>query len=69
MTTFSIRVDGSEVARVTGDGIECAKKQRDKWSEEFQDDPKLLRLVREGKTILVFYVSAMENVTVEKVSE
>lgn len=67
--TYKISVDGAEVARVSGEGITCAKRQRDRWSDAFEDDPKLLRIVREGKTILVFYVSAAENVVVEKVSE
>jgi len=64
--TYKICVDGSEVGRVSGEGITCAKRLLDKFSDTLVDDPKMLRLQRDGKTILVFYVSAEENVTVEK---
>lgn len=69
--TYSIRLDGAEVARVSGEGLTCGKKLTgpEAMGGEFVDDQKLLKLVRDGKTILVFYVSAAENVTVEKVSE
>jgi hypothetical protein len=55
--------------RVSGERIECANKLKDKFSVEFEDDPKLLRIMREGKSVAVFYVSTAENVTIEKVSE
>jgi hypothetical protein len=67
--TYSIKVDGCEVGRVSGEGITCAKRLVDKFSDTLVDDPKMLRLQRDGKTILVFYVSAAENVSVEKVSD
>jgi len=66
MDTYSIRIDGSEVGRVSGERIECGKRLVDKWSEKFEDDLRLLRIVRDGKSVAVFYVSASENVTVEK---
>jgi|GEM_PF-4265922 len=72
MDTYSIRVDGSEVARVTGDGITSSQRAQFKpgtFDTEVVDDPKLLKLVRGGKTILVFYVSQEKNVSVERVSE
>lgn len=65
--TYSIKIDGSEVGRVSGERIECGKRLVDKWSEKFEDDPKLLRIVRDGKSVAVFYVSAGDGVTVEKV--
>lgn len=69
METFVIRVDGCEVGRVSGEGISCAKRLLDKFSDKLVDDPKMLRLQRDGKSILVLYISAEENVTVEKVGE
>lgn len=71
MDTYAIRVDGSEVARVSGEGLTLGKKLvgSEAMGGEFVDDPKLIKLLRDGKTILVFYVSAAENVSVEKVSE
>jgi hypothetical protein len=67
--TYSIKVDGCEVGRVSGEGISCGRRLLDKFSDKLVDDPKLLRLQRDGKTIVVFYVSAAENVSVEKVSD
>lgn len=67
--TFVIKLDGSEVARITGEGITCGQKvvlNREKFVEEFVDDPKLLRIVRDGKSIVVWYVSSAKNVTVER---
>jgi hypothetical protein len=65
--TYIIKCDGCEVGRVSGEGITCAKRLVDKFSDKLEDDPKMLRLQRNGKTILVFYVSADENVTVDKI--
>lgn len=67
MDTYLIRIDGSEVGRVSGERIECGKRLVDKWSEKFEDDKRLLKIIRDGKTIVVFYVSPSDNVTVEKV--
>jgi hypothetical protein len=67
--TFVIRVDSCEVGRVSGEQIQCGKRLRDRFSTEFEDDPRLLRIVRDGKSIAVFYVSMAENITVEKVVE
>lgn len=69
MIRYSIKVDGHEVGRVSGERIECAKKLKDKFSVEFEDDPKLLRIMRDGKSVAVFYVSAAENVSIEKVGQ
>jgi hypothetical protein len=67
--TYVIRVDGCEVGRVSGEGITCAKRLVDKFSDKLEDDPKLLRLQRHGKSIAVFYISADANVTIERVAE
>ena len=66
---YSIKLDGSEVARISGESIVSGKKVADKsWRDvELVDDPRMLRIVREGKTVAVFYVSTAENVSVEKV--
>jgi hypothetical protein len=62
-----------EVARISGESIVPCKKAQtvsgtyDKI--EMVDDMRLLKLNFEGKTILVLYVSAAENITVERVSE
>jgi len=68
--TYVIRCDGSEVGRVSGEGLSCGQRLTgpELMGGELIDDPKLLRMKREGKTIAVFYVSAEENVTVEKVA-
>ena len=67
--TFVIRVDGCEVGRVSGEQIQCGKRLRDRFSTEFEDDPRLLRIVRDGKSVAVFYVSMAENISIEKVGE
>jgi len=70
MDTYSVKLDGKEVARITGKGITTAKKAqfiKGTYQTELVDDPKLLKLTVDGKTILVFYVSSEPNVTVEKV--
>ena len=69
MDTYSIKVDGSEVGRVSAERIECGKRLVDKFAGTMEDDPRMLRIVRDGKSVAVFYVSTAENVTVEKVSE
>lgn len=67
--TFSIRVDGSEVARVSGEGVMFAQRLKDRFSSEFVDDDRMLKLVSDGKTIFVLYVHPAKNVKVERVSE
>jgi hypothetical protein len=67
--TYSIKVDGSEVGRVSGERVECGKRLMDKFTGAMEDDPKLLRIMREGKSVAVFYVSADAGVTVENVVE
>lgn len=71
MDSFVIRVDSCEVARVSAERIECGKRCVDKFSGTMEDDPRMLRIMRDGdsKPVAVFYVSARDNVTVEKVSE
>ena len=67
--TFKISVDGCEVGRVSGEGITCAKRLVDKFADKLEDDPKMLRLQRNGKSVAVFYISADANVTIERVAE
>jgi hypothetical protein len=69
--TFVIRVDGCEVGRVSGESLTCGKKLTgpELMGGDFVDDPKLLKILREGKTIAVFYVSGAANVTIERVAE
>jgi hypothetical protein len=69
MDTFVIRVDGCEVGRVSGERIELGKRLVDKFSEKFEDDHRLMKIIRDGKTIVVFYISPSDNVTVERVGE
>lgn len=64
---YRICIDGSEVGRVSGERIECGKRLVDKFAGTMEDDPRMLRIVREGKSVAVFYVSNSETVTVEKV--
>jgi hypothetical protein len=69
MDTFVIRVDGCEVGRVSGERIECAKRLKDKFTGEMEDDERLLRIIRDGKSVAVFYVSFASNITIEKVTD
>lgn len=68
---YKISVDGSELARVSGERIECGKKLNgtELTGGQLVDDLKLLKVVRDGKTVAVFYVSSAENVSVEKLNE
>jgi hypothetical protein len=66
--SWSVTLDGVELARITGEGFSPCKKIVGPYNEEkMVDDPKMLRLVKDRKTILVFYVSSAENVKVERV--
>jgi hypothetical protein len=69
---YSIKLDGVEVARVTGDGVTPAKRVKQNGSlahPELEDDDHLLRLIdADGMTIFVFYVAHSARVTVEKVA-
>jgi hypothetical protein len=69
--TYSIKVDGCEVGRVSGEGWACGKKldKPELMGGDLVDDPRMLKIVRDGKTVAVFYVSAAENVTIEKLEE
>jgi hypothetical protein len=70
--TYSIKVNGSEVARFSGNGITLAKKtvpRPGSYEMDLVDDPKMLKVVCAEKTILVLYVSGAENVVCEKVSD
>ena len=66
MTIYIVKLSGEELCRVSGEGIELCKRVVQRGFEYVaEDDPRMLKLTRDGKTILVFYVSAAENVTVE----
>ena len=67
--TYSIKVDGCEVGRVSGERVECGKRLVDRFTGKMEDDPRLLRIMREGKSVAVFYVSMAENISIEKVGE
>jgi len=70
MDTYSVKLDGAEMARVTGEGITTGKKSqfiKGTYQTQLVDDLKMLKLIVEGKTVLVFYVSSMPNVTVERI--
>jgi len=66
--TYSIKVEGQEIARVTGE-VTCGKRAVDRtWRESVMiDDLKILRIMHNGKPVAVFYVSAGDNVVVEKI--
>jgi len=68
--TFSIRVDGQEIARVTGE-VTCGKRVAGRtWHEAIMiDDLKILRIMHNGKPVAVFYVSAGDNVSVTKLED
>lgn len=69
MDVYKISVDASEVARVSGEGLTPAKKWTgpELMGGECVDDPKLIKLLIGGKTILVFHVSQADNVTCERI--
>ena len=65
MTIYIVKLSGEELCRVSGEGIEpCKRVVRRGFEYVAEDDPRMLKLTRDGKTILVFYVSAAENVEV-----
>jgi hypothetical protein len=64
--TYSIKVDGCEVGRVSGERIELGKRLVDRFNGVMEDDPRMMRIVRDGKSVAVFYVSMADNITVEK---
>lgn len=70
MQTFIVRRDGIEVARVSGEGITPGKRNQSQslHTVDLVDDPHLLRLIVDGETVLVFYVSTSKNVSIEKES-
>lgn len=57
---FIIKVDGHEVARLTGDGIAFGQRAG-------ADDTKLVKLERDGQSIFVLACSTQKNVVIEKV--
>lgn len=68
--TFIVKHHGQEVARVTGEGITMGKKAvGSSFSAQLVDDDRLLKIVRDGITVLVFYMSSSPTVTVEKISD
>jgi hypothetical protein len=67
--TYSVKLNGEEVARLTGEGIGIGRKVKEPgnlMATEFIDDPKMLNVKRDSKTILVVCVSSSADVTVEK---
>jgi hypothetical protein len=69
--TYSVKLSGQEIARLTGDGITPSKREQfiqGTFRTEMVDDPKMLKIVKDGKTVLVLYVSNSTNVEVEKVN-
>ena len=67
METFVVKLDDVEVARLTGEGITCAKKLTGTFPNEiYADDPKMLKINRDGHSVIVLLVSARQNVTVER---
>lgn len=72
METFIVRLEGQELCRISGEGITCGKKvvyERDSFKQETIDDMKLLKIVRDGNPLVVWYISSSAKVTVEKVNE
>ena len=67
--TYVVKYNGEEVARVSGEDLVCCKKANrvgNTTDFEFVDDEKMLKIVRDGKSVLVLYVSVADAVTVEK---
>jgi len=64
--TFSIRVDGCEIARITG-SVSFGKRCVDRISGKMEDDPHIMRIAHNEKTVVVFYVSTADGVAVQKV--
>ena len=62
MNTFIVKLDGAEVARISGEGLEFAQRNG-------ADDPKMVRLQRRGHSILVVVCSTQENVIIERCAD
>jgi len=66
---FSIKLDGNEVARVSGERLEFGKKLASgslMEREQIEDRTLLKQLDAEGKTIWVMILSHRGNLTVEE---
>jgi len=59
MDTYVVKLDGVEVARLTGEGLEHGHKLG-------EIDPKLVKKNHNGQTLFVLMGSSQKNVSVEK---
>jgi hypothetical protein len=66
MDTFIIKLEGVEVARLTGDGIQFGRRSKSHGSSEMEDDPKMVKKVVNGQSLFVLMASSQKNITVEK---
>lgn len=60
MDTYKILLDNVEVARITGESLECAVR-------DGREDLKCIKKNVNGQTLFVLMASTQRNVTVEKV--
>ena len=60
MDTYRILLDGTEVARITGEALELGQRGT-------EADPKCIKAIRNGHTVFVLVASTQKNVSVEKV--
>ena len=59
MDTFVVKLDGNVVASIQGDGISFGQRGG-------EDDHKLLKLERDGRSLFVLACSTQQQVTVER---
>jgi hypothetical protein len=64
--TFVVKLDGVEVARLSGDGIQFGRRSKAHGSSEMEDDPKMLKKVVNGQSLFVLMASSQKNIVVEK---
>ena len=59
MDTYIVKFNGTEVLRVTGEGLECAKRGD-------EPDLKCIKKVVNGQSLFVLMSSTQKNVSVER---
>lgn len=60
MDTYRILLDGTEVARISGEALELGQRGT-------EQDPKCIKRTVHGQCLFVLMASTQRNVTVEKV--
>ena len=68
MDTYRILLNGVEVARISGEGLELGRRAKDAtFPAVLEPDPKLIKKCVHGDSVFVLMASQRKSVTVEKV--